>query len=213
VKNYANWSRDFTVWAQNSRKLELYFSRALNLCSGAGESERDFRVRLQHSARELRDETVEKLRQKYAPRIALLQERLRRAEASKQRETEQATRAKFDTVLSVGSTLLGAFLGRKAVSVGTLGKAATAMRSAGRAVGQAGDVGRAEETVEAVQQQLRALETELQTEVDTITRAADPANETLETIELRATKVNVRLVALVWLPFARDAIGVLNAVY
>jgi DNA helicase HerA-like ATPase len=215
VKNYANWARDFTTWIQNSRKMALLRSPSLNQFSRPGEAERDFRIRLQQAAREVRDAAAEKLRAKYAPKIAALQERLRRTEAAKEREADQAKRAKLDAVISLGSTLLGAFLGRKAVSVGTVGKAATTMRSAGRAMGQASDVGRAQETVEAVQQQLQDLEAQFQAEVSAATTTADPANETLETVDLRPTRmnINVRLVALVWLPFSRDAVGVLNRAY
>ena len=215
VKNYANWAKDFTTWIQNSRKMALLRSPSLSQFSRPGEAERDFRIRLQQASREARDAAAEKLRAKYAPKIAALQERLRRAEAAKEREADQAKRAKMDTVISLGSTLLGAFLGRKAVSVGTVGKAATTMRSAGRAMGQAGDVGRAQETVEAVQQQLQDLEAQFQAEVSAATSAADPATETLETVDLRPTRtnINVRLVALVWLPFSRDAVGVLNRAY
>jgi hypothetical protein len=215
VKNYADWAKDFTVWIQNSRKLVLLRSPSSGQVSQPREEERDFRIRLQQVSREMRDAASEKLRQKYAPKIAALQERLRRAEAAKQREAEQARRAKFDTVISLGSTLLGAFLGRKAVSAGTVGKAATTMRSAGRAMNQAGDVTRAEDTVEAVQQQLQDLETQFQAEVNAVSTSVDPATETLETLELRSTRtnVNVRLVALVWLPFSRDAVGVMNPAY
>ena len=215
VKNYANWARDFTTWIQNSRKLALLRSPSLHQFARPGEEERDFRIRLQQISREARDSAAEKLRGKYAPKLTALQERLRRAEAAKEREADQAKRAKMDTLVSLGSTLLGAFLGRKAVSVGTVGKAATTMRSAGRAMGQASDVGRAQETVEAVQQQLQELEAQFQSEVSAVTAAADPASETLETVELRPTRTNisVRLVALVWLPFSRDAVGVLNPAY
>jgi DNA helicase HerA-like ATPase len=215
VKNYANWAKDFTTWIQNSRKLALFRSPSLGQISRPGEEERDFRVRLQQAARELRDQAAEKLRQKYAPKIATLQERLRRAEAAKGREAEQAKRARFDTVISIGSTLLGAFLGRKAVSVGTVGKAATTMRSAGRAMDQAGDVTRAQETVEVVQQQLQDLEAQFQAEVNAATASVDPTTETLDTLDLRPTRtnINVRLVALVWLPFSRDAVGVMNPSY
>jgi hypothetical protein len=215
VKNYANWAKDFTTWIQNSRKLALFRSASLGQVSKPGEDERDFRIRLQQASREMRDATAEKLRQKYAPKIAMLQQRLRRAEAVKQREAEQARHAKFDTVISLGSTLLGAFLGRRAVSVGTVGKAATTMRSAGRAMDQAGDVTRAQDTVEAVQLQLQDLETQFQAEVNTVSTSIDPATETLETLELRPahTDVNIRLVALVWLPFSRDAVGVMNPAY
>ncbi len=215
VKNYATWARDFATWIQNNRKLVLLRSPSLAQFSKPDEAERDFRIRLQQVSREARDSAADKLRTKYAPKIATLQERLRRAESAKEREADQAKRAKMDTVISLGSTLLGAFLGRRAVSVGTLGKAGTTMRSAGRAMGQAGDVGRAQETVEAVQEQLNGLETQFQAEVDAVMAAGDPMTETMETVELRAarTDVNIRLVALVWVPFSRDAVGVVNPAY
>ena len=48
-------------------------------------------MRLQESTREQRDRAIEALRQKYAPKQAALQERLRRAEQTVARESEQAT--------------------------------------------------------------------------------------------------------------------------
>ncbi len=215
VKNYAAWARDFTTWVQNSRKLALRRSPSLNVFSKPGEDERAFRIRLQQAAREARDAAAESLRQKYAPKTAQLQERLRRAQAAAQREAEQAKRAKFDTVISIGSTLLGAFLGRRVVSASTVGKMATTARSAGRAMEQSADVSRAEDTVEALQQQLRDLEAQFQAEANAATTGADPATEPLETVEVRATRtnINVRLVALVWLPFTRDTPGILNPAY
>jgi predicted exporter len=101
------------------------------------------------------------------------------------------------------------------MSAGTIGKAASTVRSAGRAMGQSGDVDRAQETVQAVQQQLQELEAQFQAEISSLHSAADPANEDLETVELRPTRtnINIRLVALVWLPFRKDALGVLNPAY
>ena len=94
--------------------------------SRPGETEGQFRVRLQESPRAVRDAASEKLRQKYAPRLAALQERIRRAEQAREREAEQATQAELQTAISFGATLLGAFIGRKAVSVSTVGRATTA---------------------------------------------------------------------------------------
>ncbi len=215
AKNYAVWTKDFATWIQNDHQLVLLRSPGTGQVSRPGEAEREFRIRLQQIVRESRDAAAAKLRQKYAPKLATLQERVRRAEAAKQRETEQAKRAKFDTMISFSSTLLGAFLGKKAVSVGTVGKAATTMRNAGRAMNRAGNVTRAQETVEALQQQLQDLEAQFKAEVEAVGGDLDPATETLETLELRPTRtnINVRLLALVWVPFDRDAAGLLKPAY
>lgn len=201
-KNYEKWSKDFAAWIYRARRLSLHHSASLGLTSRPGEEERDFRIRLQQAAHEQRDAAVETLRQKYAPKLAALQERLRRAQAARERESAQARRAKLDTVISFGSTLLGAFLGRKAVSAGTLGKAATTMRGVTRSLDQATDVTRAAETVEAVQQQLTALDAEFKAESERISQAFDSSAQPLETIELAPNKSNIQvsLVALVWVP-------------
>jgi hypothetical protein len=215
VKNYEKWTRDLVASIFSTHRLALYKSATLGQISRPDEDERAFRIRLQQIAHERRDAAAEKLRQKYAPKIATLTERLRRVEAAKQREAEQAKRAKLDTVISLGSTLLGAFLGRKAVSATTVGKAATTARGMGRAMEQSSDVARAGETVEAVQQQLSDLDAQFRAETEELTRALDPATEQLESIELRPSKTNiqVRLVALVWFPFSRDRSGVLTPVW
>src|SRR5262245_64250507 len=96
--------------------------------------------------------------------------------------------AGVQTAISVGATVLGALFGRKAISATTIGKATTAARTAGRTMKQAGDVGRAKETVEAVQQQIQDLDGELQSELAASEAAADPATEKLETVSLRPKK-------------------------
>ena len=140
------------------------------------------------------------LRAKYAPKLATLNERARRAEQAVQREAEQARSAKLSTALSFGSTLLGAFLGRKALSSTNVSKAATAMRGVGRSLEQSQDVTRAGETVEAVKKQIADLDAQFQAEAAAVESGGDPATESLETVELRPAKTNVRvkLVALAW---------------
>ncbi len=215
VKNYAAWSRDLKNWIAAERKLLLFHSPSLKQTSLPGEEERDFRIRLQQAARERRDAAAERLRESYAPKLAALEERLRRAEAAREREASQASRAQLDTLVSLGSTLLGAFLGRKALTSTTVGRAASTVRSAGRAADQGSDVGRAQETVAAVSQQLRELEARFRAEVEAVMKDGDLDMEVMDTLELRASRprIQVRLVALVWLPFRRDAGGTLSAAY
>ncbi len=209
AKSYESWNKDFAGWLYRTQKVELLKSSSQKDVSKPGESERDFRIRLQQAAHEQRDQSVERLRQKYAPKITALQERIRRAEQAVEREAEQAKQSGIQTAISVGATLLGAFMGRKAVSATTVGRAATAARGAGRAIKEAKDVGRARETVAALQQQLTDLEAQFKTETESLAAARNPLTESLETIALRPTKPNiaVKLVALAWTPHWQDSKG------
>src|SRR5581483_884824 len=88
-KSYEGWSKDLVSWLLQSQRLDLLRSPSLKVVSRPDESERDFRVRLQESTRQQRDQAVESLRHKYASRMAALQERRRRAEQAVERESEQ----------------------------------------------------------------------------------------------------------------------------
>lgn len=209
AKSYDSWRKDFASWLYRNQKLELFTSPRLKAISNPHESERDFRVRLQQVAREQRDSTVERLRQKYVPKIAALEEKRRRAEQAVEREAEQAKDQKMQTAISFGSTLLSSFLGRKSLGLTTLGRATTAARGVGRSMKEAQDVGRAQETVAAVNQQLADLDSLFKAETEAIEKSFDPQTESLETITLKPTKANiaVRLASLAWAPYWHDSEG------
>lgn len=209
AKNYAAWTRAFQKWVVTNEQLEVMQSATLKLTSNAGESERDFRVRLQLKSREGRDAKIETFRGKYATKFSTLQEKIRRAEQAVQRERAQANQAKVDTVISVGSAILGAVFGRGKIGVGTVSKVGTAARGAGRAAQQSGDVARASESVQALQQQYADLEAQLQTEIDALGASYDAQSEELTRIPIKAksSDVQVQLVALAWVPYKADATG------
>ena len=110
---------------------------------------------------EERDEAAEKLRMKHASKARTLEDRIRRARQKIEKEKEEASQEKLNTMISLGATLLSAFTGRKKLSASTLGRATTALRGAGRSSGRGGDVERAEESAEALVEELAELNREL----------------------------------------------------
>lgn len=214
-KNYADWSRDFAGWLFRTQKIEMLKSPSSKTVSTPGESERDFRVRLQQAGREQRDRAAETLRQKYAPKIAALQDRVRRAEQAKAKQQSESRASQVQAAFSVGASILGAFLGRKTISATNIGRAATAIRSAGRVLKETQDVGQAEDNVAALQQQLVDLESQFKSESDALAAAIDPLTERLESLSIKPGKSNiaVKLVVLAWTPHWRSADGTLAAAW
>jgi hypothetical protein len=203
------WGKDFGTWLFRTQKMELIKSPSSKEISKPGESERDFRVRLQQSGREHRDKAAVALRQKYAPKIATLQDRIRRAEQQKEMQQVEARSSQVQAAISVGASILGAFLGRKTISAANIGRATTAIRSAGRVMKESQDVGMAQENIAALQQQLADLEAQFKSESESLVAATDPLSEKLESVSIKPTKANiaVKLVALAWMPHWRDNQG------
>jgi hypothetical protein len=198
-RKYASWSRDFVDWLVRSRSLTIYSAPSLKLTSNAGESERDFRMRVQMAAREARDAQVEKLRGKYATKIARATEKVRKAEELVGREQQQVSQQRLQTAVSLGATIFGALLGRKMVSASTLGRATTAARGVSRSMKEGEDVANAREKVTIAQQELAALQQQIEAEAAAVAGTADPG---IEAVEIRPKRggVDVRLVALAWVP-------------
>ncbi len=201
-RRYQEWTRSFRSWIARDRKLPLLRNASLQLVSSPGESEAAFRLRLQQAAREKRDAEVDRLRSRYAPKAAALEERLRRAKQSVAREEQQASQSGVQTAISFGATLLGAVLGRKVLSGSNIGRATTAARSAGRAMKEKEDIGRAKDTVAAVEARIAELEAALAEDVAALEASYDLRDAPLETLTLTPKRghIEVQTVALVWVP-------------
>ncbi len=202
ARNYATWQKDFARWAAQSQSIELFKNSRSKLVSSPDESERDFRIRLQADAREARDAAVAKVRQKYAAKITSLEDRIRRAEQAVQVQQAQASGAKIGAAVSIGATLFGALLGRKAISASTLGRATTAARGVERMGRESGDVSRASENVTALHAQLGQLQSDMEADLQAVTADWDLSNEPFERVLVKPKRggVSVQLVALVWVP-------------
>ena len=197
-KNYAAWEKDFLQAIVANQRLRIFRCPSLKAISKPDETEAEFKARIALAGRENRDAAVEALRKKYALKVASLQARLARADEAVQRQKEQASQARMQTFISVGSTLLGAFLGRKALSAATIGKATTAARGVSRSIQEGSQAASAEQSAEAIRQQIAEIETEIEAESAAL-GAAEPGIEIVEVKPLRSG-VFVRLIALAWVP-------------
>jgi hypothetical protein len=200
--SYEKWAKDLAAALARTETLTLVRSAAFAALSNPGESERDFRARLAETARERRDAELDRVRAKYASKVAALDERLRRAEARVESEKQQAEAQKWGTVMAGAASVAGVLFGRRKISATNLGRVGTAVRSLGRSSKEAGDVARASESVEAVRAQRAALETEIATALSAVATRLDPLTEPLTSVVLKPKKsdVDVQRVVLAWIP-------------
>lgn len=202
AQNYEAWGKELADYVYQTVSIELLRCPLLKLNATPGESEGDFRARIAQSLREQRDLAVDKLRAKYAPRIVSLTDQVRRAQERIEREQSQLSQQKVSAALSIGSALLGVFLGRKSVSASSVGKIGTAARSAGRIAQENADVNRASESAEVLQQRLADLQAELESESARLHAELDPLAINLESTPIKARKSDTATTGLgvVWVP-------------
>jgi hypothetical protein len=200
-KKYAAWTKSFGTWVGRAQALKVFSVPGMKLVSNPDESERDFQIRIQHAGRESRDAALESLRAKYATRITRVAEKKRKAEEIVGREQQQASQQKLQTAVSIGATMLGALMGRRAVSLSTLGRATTAARGVSRTMKESQDIAAAQQRLLEAQQEEAALNAEIEQQVAELS-GQTPGAVAIETIAIMPKRggVEVQIVALAWQP-------------
>jgi hypothetical protein len=213
--SYRTWGGGFSEWAFRTQSVEVFQSPTYKSTSDPGESEEDFRRRLQDIAGAKQQEAIDQLQKRYALQKSSYQDRLTKAERTKAKEAEQSRGRKMQTAISLGSTVFGALFGRKTLGTSTLGRATTTMRDVSRSIDEAGDVKRADQVVDEAKQKLAEIDAQLQAEIDTLKSKLDPGQETLQKVLVRPRKgdIAVDALGLVWIPHWRDASGSMKSAW
>jgi len=201
--NYKQVEKDFAESLYREQRMEIFTCSALKKKSKPGESEADFRLRLSHEAREVRDAALEKLRVATARKLETLQGKLRTAEGQLAKEKAESRSAGMQAGASVIGSILSAVLGRKSGMGSLVRGGASAFGKASSAYKQQQDVGNAEEKIEGIQSDIEQLNADLEAEIAKLSGSFEPDQLKLETETLKPTRsdVDVQEIALLWLPY------------
>ncbi|MBW7881615.1 MAG: hypothetical protein H3C34_03070 [Caldilineaceae bacterium] len=190
-------AKDLTDWLYYNQRLSLEAHPELGVVRRPDESERDFKIRLQQAARERRDDEVEELRKKYETKLKQLADKREREERELAQDQAKAQSKQAQQWINIGESVLGMFMGRR--SMRSISSAASKWDQSSRAQM---DVEESKAAIAKLSEEIQALETELQAQIDEITRRWDQVEDALTEDELkpRRTDVNVHSVALAWVP-------------
>ncbi len=198
--NYKQVEKDFTDYVYRNERVSLFHSPLFKTYSKLAETEGAFRGRLATQAREMRDEAVEKLRDKYEAKIKTKEGQLDRAENMLSKEEAEASSAKWQAGAKIMGGLLGGLFG------GRRSSSSTTISSATRAYKQRGDVKIAERKIEGIEADIADLELELKGEIAELAEKFDPATVKLENEVVKPYKkdIDVQSISLIWLPYDQD---------
>ena len=202
AKNFDAWKRLLSQHIRTNISLKLLTCPDLKAVSEFDEEEGAFKIRLQHLAHEKRDIDLEAMKKKYASKIQTLETRLQRAEQTVEKQSSMASQKKLDAMVSAGSAIFGALLGKKAVTASSVSKVGTAVRRSSTALKSGQAIQQAEENMETVRVQLEEMQLEMEQQLNQITERYENIIDKIEEVEIRPTSTNitVHLVGLAWVP-------------
>jgi len=197
ARKLAALKNELVDWLYYNCCLTITVHEALGIYQSPGEREREFKIRLQQAAREQRDAEVDKLEVRFAEQLERLQQRLRKEERELAADEADYSARKQQEVVGIGESVLSWVLGRRSTRV--LSSAASRRRMTAQA-GQ--DVEETRQEIAELKGEIAQLEQELNAQTEQITRKwANLMDEVQQqAISPRRTDVEVRTVALAWLP-------------
>jgi hypothetical protein len=215
AKNFDLWNKQFLSFLFREQALTLYHCPPLKAYSPPGLAESDFRLQLRQRLLEHRDLQTEQLRKKFDSRFAALNERIQRAQQKIETEQSRQSQRKWDTALTLGQTILGAFLGNKKISATTINRTTSTIKKAGQTASGQSKVRHAEDSLEGLQETKQNLEAEFQQAVSEIEVQWNADEIPLSPTEIKPRKSDLATLAahVVWLPFAVDSVGIARPLY
>ncbi|MCG3683502.1 ATP-binding protein [Aliarcobacter butzleri] len=192
--------KDFTDYIYRNSKLTLYKNEFLKITSKQTESLNDFKIRLQDRLNEEIDLEVEKLKIKFVKENDSIETKLSKLYEKLQKEELQATSTTTDTIISIGTSLLGAFFGNSVINKTNIGKVATSAKGASKILKERNDVKQVENEILELQQQKEALKTLLENEIEKINLANQSSNFPIEEIFIKPKRSDIynTKLALLW---------------
>lgn len=190
--------KDFSDYLYHEQRLKLLHNTTLKLYSRPGESERDFRIRMQQVAREKRDDEVEKIRKRYRKELDRLKNRLEREERELKEDEADYDSRKMEEIVSGAETvagILGIFGRRRSLS-----SVATKRRMTSRAKA---DIEESKEEIARLLDTIDERQKDIEEEAAALTQEwADALDDITDfPVKPRRADIEVDLVALAWLPY------------
>lgn len=198
---YSSIEKDFVDELYNKESIEVFFSPLIKSYSNPGETEGDFKARVAHAARELRDKAVEELKAKSAKSVKALETKVIKALDKVETQKAQASSAKMSTFMKVGSSILGALLGGRKSGLASVASSTT-VTGVSKAWQQSKEADAAEAELERLKVEMAELEAQTEEAVQKVKDQYEPDQLVLEKTRITPLKKNIQPQAtgILWLP-------------
>lgn len=178
-----------------SYSLKLHYNPATKLYSQPGEGDREFALRVNQAAKELRDDDVDKLEDRYESKIKTLEDRLRAAHTALDKQEASARMRKQDALISAGETIFSLFSGRRR-SISAAARKVTQVSTSKASIDAA------EEKIESLENDIEELKQDLKNETSEIVERWESMLDDFEELAVkpRRSDIEVTLFTLTWVP-------------
>ena len=198
AKNFKNYERDLKEFIYRNEKMTQY--SAFGITSNFGESKEEFFVRLSDKANEILENETEKILARFNTQKARIETQIRRAEERVAKEKSDVTAKGLDTLMSIGTAVLGGLFGSRSSAATKIGKTVTAAKNAGKVLTERNQAKAAEENLEVLLNELDELTQKCEDEIANLKEQYDVKSIKIDEKEIAPKKTDIfgEKIVLVW---------------
>ena len=182
--------RDFADYVYRNFKLTLYKNDTLKISSKQYESLDDFKIRIQDRLNEQIDEKIENLKQKFEKENTILEQKISKLFEKLEKEEQDAASATTNSIISIGTSILGAFFG-KSTKTAIVSKVATSSRGVSKALKERSDIKTVQGEIDALQSLQDGLEEKLKIEIEKINDEFNISKYTIEEFFIKPKRTDI----------------------
>ncbi|PID48033.1 MAG: hypothetical protein CR967_01865 [Proteobacteria bacterium] len=192
--------KEFTNHLYQNQRLEIFVNKALKLNSRPEQSEEAFMVEVRNKLEALKEDAIKKIEEKFEKKQTTLERKLDSAEHKLDKEKSDVSSKTTNTIITIGSSILGAVFGRSLLSRTNIAKVGSSVKSASGILKEKRDVQRAEENIENINLDLDKLQEELQEEISIINEKFTIKNFPNETFQVKPRRADIydAKISLTW---------------
>jgi len=196
-KEMAAIEKEFSNWLYESQELITYEHEELELYQKSGESDEAFLARVQHEAREERDDEIDELQEKYEPKFKRVEERIRKEEQDLEEAKSDVRHRRTSEMIGVAETVFSVLIKRRRKSLSSSASKRRMSRKAKLKVEES------KEDLEELHDDLQELDKDFESKVEAVKQKWEnfTLGITKKEIKPRRTDVKTEDMILVWYPY------------
>jgi len=200
AKSFKGIEKSLSNYLYGAKKIELFRQKRLKMESKPHQKRSEFLVEVADRVREKRDMQIDKIEKRYSKKFQILQKKLERLELKLQKEQEDVSSKTSDTLIDVGLALFGAFFGKSSSSMSSVRRGASAFKKGRDVFKEKEDVKNVTALLLRAENDIEALQNELQEEISMIEENFHLDNYMIESfyIKPRRSDIVIHDIALLW---------------
>ena len=195
-KDFKKIESEFDDWLYQNEKFPIYEHKKLKLTQQEDESVEAFQMRVNTAARELRDEALDELQEKYADKLDRIDDKIRKEEHDLEQLESEVRHRKTAEMVGMAETLFSVFVKGRSRSFSSATSKSRMRRKASQRLEES------KEDLMDLQDDYMEMENELKEKAEELREEWDRIAEGISVVEVkpRRTDIVVEQVMLAWFP-------------